>query len=108
MRRQSNATTAGKNPACSHQRLFDHFHQSTAPHAGPISPRSHAIMMLDAMPLVLTTTACWQWAEIRRSQTRHAELVSASIVPHGPAQRAEKWTLKQVQGDDDAEAVVRR
>ncbi|MBS1239468.1 MAG: hypothetical protein H6R45_174 [Proteobacteria bacterium] len=30
---------------------------------------------------------------------RHAELVSASIVPHGQGTRVEKWTLKQVQGD---------
>lgn len=34
--------------------------------------------------------------------TRHAELVSASIPPHAPTARAEKWTLKQVQGDDGA------
>jgi tRNA pseudouridine55 synthase len=31
---------------------------------------------------------------------RHAELVSASISPHEPAERGEEWTLKQVQGDD--------
>ncbi len=29
----------------------------------------------------------------------HAELVSASIVPHRPKGREAKWTLKQVQGD---------
>jgi len=28
-----------------------------------------------------------------------AQLVSASIVPHRPKGRDEKWTLKQVQGD---------
>jgi len=32
---------------------------------------------------------------------RHAELVSASIVPNGPPVEAEKWTLKQVQGDEE-------
>ena len=31
---------------------------------------------------------------------RHAELVSASIAPHARTARAEKWTLKQVQGDE--------
>jgi hypothetical protein len=31
------------------------------------------------------------------SRNRHAELVSASIPSAAP--RAEKWTLKQVQGD---------
>jgi len=31
---------------------------------------------------------------------RHAELVSASIAPHSQPPRLEKWTLKQVQGDD--------
>ena len=30
---------------------------------------------------------------------RHAELVSASIVPPGPSARGEKWTLNRVQGD---------
>jgi hypothetical protein len=30
---------------------------------------------------------------------RHAELGSASIVPHNPKLSADKWTLKQVQGD---------
>ena len=29
----------------------------------------------------------------------HPELVSGSIVPHSPPVAAEKWTLKQVQGD---------
>jgi plasmid stabilization system protein ParE len=33
------------------------------------------------------------------SPQRHAELVSASIVPHRPKGRDEKWTLNQVQGD---------
>jgi hypothetical protein len=37
------------------------------------------------------------------SLNRHAELVSASI-PETSA-RAEKWTLKQVQGDDLSVAV---
>ncbi len=31
---------------------------------------------------------------------RHAELVSASILPPARTARAEKWTLKQVQGDE--------
>ena len=31
---------------------------------------------------------------------RHAELVSASIVQPETAVRDEKWTLKQVQGDE--------
>jgi hypothetical protein len=34
--------------------------------------------------------------------TRHAELVSASILPLARTARAEKWTLKQVQGDEGA------
>jgi hypothetical protein len=33
---------------------------------------------------------------------RRPELVSGSIVPQERAARAEKWTLKQVQGDDCA------
>ncbi|MCE2730049.1 MAG: cysteine--tRNA ligase [Sphingomonadaceae bacterium] len=33
------------------------------------------------------------------TQTRHAELVSASIVPNEPTVEADKWALKQVQGD---------
>ena len=33
------------------------------------------------------------------TQPRHAELVSASIVPHKPMIEADTWTLKQVQGD---------
>jgi hypothetical protein len=32
--------------------------------------------------------------------TRHAELVSASILPQARTARAEKWTLNQVQGDE--------
>ncbi len=32
--------------------------------------------------------------------TRHAELVSASILPQARTVQAEKWTLKQVQGDE--------
>jgi cysteinyl-tRNA synthetase len=32
-------------------------------------------------------------------KTRHAELVSASIVPNEPMVEADTWTLKQVQGD---------
>jgi hypothetical protein len=31
---------------------------------------------------------------------RHAELVSASITHHNASSNLEKWTLKQVQGDD--------
>ena len=34
------------------------------------------------------------------SLPRHAELVSASIVQPETAVRDEKWTLKQVQGDE--------
>jgi cysteinyl-tRNA synthetase len=34
-------------------------------------------------------------------KARHAELVSASIVPNEPSAEADKWTLKQVQGDVD-------
>ena len=33
------------------------------------------------------------------TQSRHAELVSASIVPNAPTVEADAWTLKQVQGD---------
>ena len=32
-------------------------------------------------------------------KARHAELVSASIVPNNPSVETERWTLKQVQGD---------
>jgi hypothetical protein len=45
------------------------------------------------------------------SPTRHPELVSGSIVPNKPPVAADKWTLKQVQGDgagfngDDAALV---
>ena len=31
---------------------------------------------------------------------RHPELVSGSKVPHSPPAAADKWTLKQVPGDD--------
>ena len=31
---------------------------------------------------------------------RHAELVSASILPRRASAYAAQWTLKQVQGDD--------
>jgi len=34
--------------------------------------------------------------------TRHAELVSASILPLARTAQPEKWTLKQVQGDEEA------
>jgi cysteinyl-tRNA synthetase len=34
-------------------------------------------------------------------KARHAELVSASIVPNEPPVEADEWTLKQVQGDVD-------
>ena len=34
------------------------------------------------------------------SSTRHPELVSGSIVHHSRPIAADKWTLKQVQGDD--------
>jgi hypothetical protein len=33
--------------------------------------------------------------------TRHAELVSASICRLGAGAASEKWTLKQVQGDEE-------
>jgi hypothetical protein len=33
--------------------------------------------------------------------TRHAELVSASIKPNKPLLGGGKWTLKQVQGDEE-------
>jgi len=36
---------------------------------------------------------------------RHAELVSASIMPSRPALAA-KWTLKQVQGDEEGEDLA--
>jgi hypothetical protein len=36
--------------------------------------------------------------------TRHAELVSASIVAPALSGDAEKWTLKQVQGDEVGDA----
>ncbi len=32
--------------------------------------------------------------------TRHAELVSASIMPSQSLPQDQKWTLKQVQGDE--------
>jgi hypothetical protein len=35
-------------------------------------------------------------------KTRHPELVSGSIVRHARLVAADKWTLKQVQGDDAA------
>jgi hypothetical protein len=35
----------------------------------------------------------------RFANNRHAELVSASIVSHKQKLSADKWTLKQVQGD---------
>jgi hypothetical protein len=37
--------------------------------------------------------------KMAHSPKRHAELVSASIVPHRLKGREAKWTLKQVQGD---------
>jgi hypothetical protein len=43
----------------------------------------------------------WVGVVIREhvSPKRHAELVSASIVPRRPMFSADKWTLNQVQGD---------
>ncbi len=41
-------------------------------------------------------------------KARHAELVSASIVPNEPPVEAEKWTLKQVQGDDESKVAIER
>jgi cysteinyl-tRNA synthetase len=38
-------------------------------------------------------------------KARHAELVSASIVPNDPMVGADKWTLKQVQGDEVGEPI---
>jgi len=41
------------------------------------------------------------WAERTTSSfLRHAELVSASILPPAMLVREEEWTLKQVQGDE--------
>jgi assimilatory nitrate reductase catalytic subunit len=37
------------------------------------------------------------WAKLQ--ETRHAELVSASIPPHKPKSEDDGWTLEQVQGD---------
>ncbi|RSU75223.1 hypothetical protein BRX37_11660 [Sphingomonas sp. S-NIH.Pt3_0716] len=45
---------------------------------------------------------------MRPSHQRHAELVSASIKPNKPLVYWEKWTLKQVQGDDDRMAKTGR
>ena len=42
------------------------------------------------------------------SHVRHAELVSASILPTAPSVPEEKWTLKQVQGDGSSKMVERR
>jgi len=42
------------------------------------------------------------------SHVRHAELVSASILPTAPSVPEEKWTLKQVQGDEFSKMVERR
>ena len=36
----------------------------------------------------------------------HAELVSAPISPHAPSLCWAKWTLKLVQGDNDADAEI--
>ena len=35
---------------------------------------------------------------------RHAELVSASIMPRGPEGLEAKWTLNRVQGDEAVKA----
>ncbi len=43
---------------------------------------------------------------VRNLCVRHAELVSASIVPHGPESREAKWTLKQVQHDEAVASVT--
>jgi hypothetical protein len=40
--------------------------------------------------------------------SRHAELVSASIYQLKAGLIAEKWTLKQVQGDERLFALLRR
>lgn len=44
----------------------------------------------------------WSVTKAVPSPTRHPELVSGSIVRHSPPVAADKWTLKQVQGDDAA------
>ncbi len=49
-----------------------------------------ALVRLKRMVMAVTTLTA-----------RHAELVSASNVPNEPPVEAEKWTLKQVQGDEE-------
>ncbi len=41
-------------------------------------------------------------------KARHAELVSASILPNEPTVETEKWTLKQVQGDAGIGIEIRK
>ena len=41
-------------------------------------------------------------------KARYAELVSASIVPNEPPIEADKWTLKQVQGDGESKVAIHR
>ena len=44
--------------------------------------------------------------EVFSLSIRHAELVSASIMPKAPSEQVEEWTLKQVQGDEDLKSVT--
>ena len=37
---------------------------------------------------------------------RHPEFISGSIAPHKPERETEKWTLKQVQGDEVEQEVL--
>ena len=45
------------------------------------------------------TAAFFQSSQTAAIFIRHAELVSAPIVPQEPKPRGEEWALKRVQGD---------
>jgi hypothetical protein len=69
-------------------------------------PTTNAVVVGGICPKWLTMVRC---ADVARpllvgntssAHLRHPELGSGSIVPTKPPVAADKWTLKQVQGDD--------
>jgi error-prone DNA polymerase len=61
---------------------------------------------LDARLTIAVPSNVIPFRRRNNDQTRHAELVSASISPPESTAREEEWTLKQVQGDDKMERTA--
>jgi hypothetical protein len=56
---------------------------------------------------IVKMLALWEFVRVHRiTQTRHAGLVSASIVTNKRMVAVYQWTLKQVQGDGLLEGKI--